>query len=215
MSVYELYIYISAEDLPAIYKHKKKIAIAREVQGGESQPLVWVAFAPFEANFVGWGDNYGIYASWERKTNDESTGRETTVTKGSENSLVRAGMILPFVGGAFGTPTAAHDKGYGISNQDEAVAQFGLTQSANVGGEPLDSLPLNSVDIAPGDEVLFEPSSELWVSLSDGPQGSPLPLPMQGALIISPAKEKPSLDIHYDHATETFMEGPLPEEPEK
>ena len=205
MADYELKIEINPEDVQQINGAKQKVTITKEVSGGTSVPVAWVAFEPLSDNELTWEQKYGVYAS----TTEIQNGAK--IVKGSAVNPATSGVYHPFELGAFSGPygTTSRPNEYGIENRASDQLTFGLAQSVTANGNPFEANPLNAVPVLTRQTATFLAKEKLRVFLHGAFDNGVVISEVQGMGLEVDLTTDPIQTIHYSKSKGGFLLGSL------
>jgi hypothetical protein len=141
MPTYKLRLHFNQNDLRVLISNGYSVAIAKYLEDPFNPSVAWLAFRPRADNVVTWEEEYGIYSS---QTTIEPGARieirSTTgvpASRGKVYVLNSSGKFDPPQDGGPGAPADMYLVRNEYDNPGHPLA-FGLYQSANVDGAPLD-----------------------------------------------------------------------------
>ncbi|HYI11357.1 MAG TPA: hypothetical protein VEK57_20040 [Thermoanaerobaculia bacterium] len=159
MMQYQLEISIDQKGLQQIYADALLVTIVRKVTSDPpaTATVAWVAFAPFMANQVAWGEDYYLYAA-------RRAAGEVIITIAQSQEPVRSGVLYQYAQGIFTAGRPVLFGTYDVENDDAEMA-FGLMQVAVVNGTALPGR-LNRTDLVAAQHAVFVPSETLSIFLA-------------------------------------------------
>ncbi len=169
MASYSLKALINGDVVKQFNQLNQKVVIVKEAPGNSS-PVAWVTFSPFEINTVSWQETYGVYAS---NTVMEGTAKieKSSYAQASEKQCYN------FEFGTFNAPVADKDlpsNTYEVKNAMMTPSQltFGLAQDVVANGVSYEGSPINAVQIMSNESATFTPHERISIfmqsDLDDG-----------------------------------------------
>jgi hypothetical protein len=200
---YQLSIGIDDAGLKAIYSANQSLTIVKSVVSnplpGGNLPIAWVAFQPLEVNVVTWIENYNIYAT-TTQLQAGATIAQTSVT----GAPVQTGWTYTFATGQFTGAQGGGASTYNMTNQQNGMFSFGLSQQAMVNNVPVNA-PLNAIPVLNNESASFTPEETISIFLSNSANnGVVLSQVASNALTVTLSSQNPKASIGFNDSSNTF-----------
>jgi hypothetical protein len=207
MAQYAITTSFSAADLERFYATGSNIVLARPLSG-VALNMAWVVYRPFQKNYLGWNDDFAIYASDFPIQNgvvpqpNAQTDPNFPVQLAMVYTMQPAGTITGPVtsGGAAGA--------FMIDNEYQNTSgylAFGLRQPATIEGKASAPTAASAITVLQGTKGILTPAPAvyLWVqpNIVSGTVVTVFTAPITKVALTAAT---PSADLLYQSATGTF-----------
>lgn len=200
---YQLNIAIDSTGLNQIYAASQAVTLVKSVVSNPlatgNLPIAWVSFQPFLQNAVSWVENYNIYAT----TTTLSAGA-TIVQTSVTGAPALTGWTYTFEEGQFTGAQGGPAGTYNMTNEQQGMFNFGLSQQAMVNNVPV-MAPLNAIPVLNNESASFTPQENVSVFLSNVVNnGVVLSQVASNALAVTLTSQSPTANIGFSDSTNTF-----------
>jgi len=200
---YQLTIAIDSAGLSNIYNAHQYVTIVKSVVSNPladgNLPIAWIAFQPLQTNLVSWMENYTIYAT-STVLQSGATISQTSVT----GAPVQTGWTYTFASGQFAGAQGGAGSTYNMSNQQNGMFSFGLSQQAMVNNVPVNA-PLNAMPVLYNEGASFTPEETVSIFLSSSSNnGVVLSQVASNALTVTLTSQNPNASIGFNDTTNSF-----------
>jgi hypothetical protein len=200
---YQLNINIDNAGLNQIYNAGQAVTLVKSVVanplGSGNLPIAWVTFQPLEVNLVSWIENYNIYA-----TTTSLVAGATIVQTSVTGAPVLTGWMYTFAEGQFTGAVGGSASTYNMTNEQQGMFNFGLSQQALVNGTQV-MAPLNAIPVLNNEQATFTPEESVSIFLSTSTNNGVVLSQVAGnALPVTLTSQNPTANIGFTDSTNSF-----------